>query len=117
VWLWLKQPPSRWWSVLATIHNVFGLTGMRVRTMESRDWALAAVQAQGQGDEDDTWASCLLWTPMPVDEAIGAIHAAYAAARAAAWSSAYAAQFQLHVEEPFNRFRTLLHHPTSQDAL
>jgi hypothetical protein len=116
VWLWLKEPPSRWWSVLATIHAVFGLTSMRVREMVSREWALSMVQAQGQGDEEDTWASCLLWTPEPVDDAISAIRDAYAAARTVEWSRAYAPNFQKEVEEPFNQLRALLHDPTLQEA-
>ena len=116
IWLWLKEPPSRWWSVLATIHAVFGLTSMRVRGMVSREWALSMIQTQGQGDEDDTWASCLLWTSEPVDDAVSAIRYAYAAARTAEWSTAYAHNFQKEVEEPFNQLRTLLHDPTSQEA-
>ena len=117
VWLWLKEPPSRWWSVLATIHPVFGLTSMRVREMASREWAVSMVQAQGQGDEDDTWASCLLWTPKPVDHSISAIRDAYAVARTAEWSAAYAANFEKEVEEPFNHVRALLHDSTSKEPL
>jgi len=116
VWLWLKEPPSRWWSVLATIHATFGLTGMHVREMASREWGMTMVQAQGQGDDDDTWASCLLWTPKPVSEATSAIRNSYAVARTADWSAAYVAHFKKEVEEPFNRLRALLQEPKSPNA-
>ena len=66
------------------------------------------VQAQGQGDEDDTWASCLLWTSEPVDHAISAVRDAYTVARTAEWSATYVANFTKEVEEPFNELRALL---------
>jgi hypothetical protein len=89
---------------------------MRVRDMASREWVLSLVQAQGQGDEDDAWASCLLWTPKPVEDAISATLNVYAAARAADWSAVYVANFHKEMEEPFNHFRVLLHDPTSREA-
>jgi hypothetical protein len=110
IWLWLNEPSGPWWSAHATIHDVFGLTWMIVKEMESREWALATVRAQGQGDDDDQWESCELWTPMAVDEAMHAVRTAFDIARAAPWSSANAAQFR-PVEEAFDRFNSLLAPP------